>query len=81
MASKDKKTNKNRCPLELDDINYEQLKFLRKHSKYPTTYKGVLVRALEDHFDQELSDNKNLRMEWERLTKEKKTKILTFRKG
>lgn len=82
MASKDKKTNKNRCPLELDDKNYEQLKLLKKYSKYATTFKAVLVKALEEHFDQELSNKNNhqLKMEWERFTREKKTKIVPLRK-
>lgn len=80
MASKNKDSKKHRYPLELNDTNSKQLELLKKYSKYATTSKGVLVRALEDHFDQELIDNKNLRMEWEKLTKEKKTKILLFRK-
>lgn len=80
MSTRFNKPKDLRYQIILDDESSDQLELLKEFSEYKKIKNnGVVIKAIETLFDQELKRNPDLKLEWQKINKVKERKIINIK--
>ncbi len=81
MSNRFNKPKDLRYQILLDEESSDQLELLKEFSGYRKTKNNdVVIKAIETLFEQELKSKTDLKLEWQKLNKVKKIKVVSINK-